>query len=365
MNDNRVSHYFARGNTAYGAHFLYESAFRDLDKIIMLTGPDGTGKSTTIQRAAEHLIEQGQHVQCFHSPLRPEQLDGIIATEWKIGIVDAAACQGVPKQDATEVIAIDFGTAIDEAAIKPEHAERIASLSSRLANAYSSAYQTYQAALRIHDEWERYYIANTDFEKADQLAQAWSDDLFGGHAGSAPAAGRHLFFGAATPKGAFDFIQRLTASLPRRIFIKGRPGSGKSTFLKKLSGEAENRGVDVQIFHCGLDPNSLDMLIFPKLGTAIFDSTSPHEYFPEREGDEILDLYALTVAPGTDEAHADALAAIRARYSAAMKEAAAYLASAEAIDAQIKSIYTSATDFSVVERLRRQLQSELYATSSS
>ncbi|WP_369009672.1 nucleoside-triphosphatase, partial [Lysinibacillus sp. GbtcB16] len=85
-----------------------------------------------------------------------------------------------------------------------------------------------------------------DFEKADQVAQGLIQELYTGHETETPAVGRHLFFGAATPKGAFDFIQRLTNPLERRIFIKGRPGSGKSTLLKKLAAAAEKDGIDVQ-----------------------------------------------------------------------------------------------------------------------
>ncbi|WJH37323.1 hypothetical protein N6H14_10145 [Paenibacillus sp. CC-CFT747] len=165
-------------------------------------------------------------------------------------------------------------------------------------------------------------------------------------------------FWSCYSEGAFDFIQSLTAPLERRIFIKGRPGSGKSTLLKKLAAAAEEKGIEVQVFHCGFDPNSLDMLIFPKLGTAIFDSTAPHEYYPNRDGDEILDMYTLTMTPGTDEAYAAELAAIKERYSAKMKEATSSLAEAEAIDSQIKAFYVAATDFLVVEELQLQLQSE-------
>lgn len=316
-----------------------------------------------MQNIAYTLSERGLHVQGFHSPLRPNELDGLIVTEWKIGIIDDAVCQGIPRGDSTLVTTIDFGEAVDQTRISPENREALARLNRELAEAYAEAYATYHTALRIHDEWESYYIQNTDFEKADQLAQDWIQDLFSGDSrGDGEAGGsqgRHLFFGAATPRGAFDYIQRLTVGLRRRIFIKGRPGSGKSTLLKKLATAAESRGIDVQIFHCGFDPNSLDMLIFPDLSTAIFDSTSPHEYFPDREGDEVLDMYALIIKPGTDEAYAAECDAIRARYSAKMREGAAHLATAEAIDAQIKSIYTAATNFAIVDRLRLDLQTEL------
>ncbi|WP_261381238.1 hypothetical protein [Paenibacillus cremeus] len=195
-----------------------------------------------------------------------------------------------------------------------------------------------------------------DFEKADQVTQELIQDLFADHGCDKQTTGRHLFFGAATPRGAFDFIQSLTVELDRRIFIKGRPGSGKSTLLKKLAAAAENKGIEVQVYHCGFDPNSLDMLIFPQLSTAIFDSTAPHEYFPDRSGDEILDMYERAMTPGTDEAYANELAGIKERYSAKMKEATSHLAVAEAIDSQIKAFYTAATNFSVVEQLQSKLE---------
>ncbi|MFC5529530.1 nucleoside-triphosphatase [Cohnella yongneupensis] len=355
----KSSHYFARGNTAHGAHFLYKSAFDGLNKIFVLTGPQGTGKSTVIRSLADSLLDKSQHVQCFHSPLRPDELDGIILTEWKVGIIDGRVCEGISDNEAGDIDFIHFGEALDNSLILPEHSRTIEDLRSKLISAYSRAYETFLTALRIHDEWEKYFIESMDFVKADQIAQDLIQELYTGHESNTPTVGRHLFFGAATPKGAFDFIQSLTAQLKRRIFIKGRPGSGKSTLLKKLAAAAEKKGIEVQVFHCGFDPNSLDMLIFPKLRTAIFDSTAPHEYFPDRDGDETLDMYTLAMTPGTDEAYAAEIAAIKERYSTKMKEATALLAEAEAIDSQIKAYYVAATNFSIVEELQLQLQSEL------
>ncbi|WP_261381237.1 AAA family ATPase [Paenibacillus cremeus] len=114
----KESHFFARGNTAHGAHFLYFSAFQGLEKLIVLTGPSGTGKSTVLRSIADTLRGNGQHVQCFHSPLRPNELDGIIATELNIGILDGDVCEGIPS--AGESLSIHFAEAIDYQRISSE-----------------------------------------------------------------------------------------------------------------------------------------------------------------------------------------------------------------------------------------------------
>jgi hypothetical protein len=125
--------------------------------------------------------------------------------------------------------------------------------------------------------------------------------------------------------------------------------------LKKIAAAAEQKGYDVEVFHCGFDPNSLDMLIFPELSTAIFDSTAPHEYFPSRQGDEILDMYERAMTPGTDEKYAGELAAIKTRYSAKMREATSYLMQARQIDDKIRSGYAEAVDKEAVRRLQWEL----------
>ena len=76
-----------------------------------------------------------------------------------------------------------------------------------------------------------------------------------------------------------DYVPNLTENIRKRYFLKGRPGRKINSF-EKLASVALNRGFDVEIYHCGFDPNSLDMVILRELDIAIFDSTAPHEYFP-------------------------------------------------------------------------------------
>jgi ABC-type lipoprotein export system ATPase subunit len=352
-------HLFARGNTARGVHSLYQSAFQGLSKVFLLTGYPGTGKSTLLQRLADWAMIQGQAVELFHSPLNPEELDGLIIKDLKVGLADERLCEGLDAIEGVERVRIDLGQAVDLQRLSAVAKQEIDALHPAIRAAYTRAYEAFATALRTHDEWEAIYIAQMDFAKADQVGAELIDSLFGDQPRPKAAAVRHLFFGAATPKGAVDHIPTLTAHLERRILIKGRPGSGKSTLLKRLARAAEQNGVDVEVFHCGFDPNSLDMLIFPELSLAIFDSTAPHEYFPSLPGDEILDMYELAIQAGTDEQYAHELQPIKQRYDAKMQEAIAHLKEAQLLHARLKAHYVACTDFTKVDLIADQLREEL------
>ena len=77
----------------------------------------------------------------------------------------------------------------------------------------------------------------------------------------------------------------------RRYIIKGGPGTGKSSFMKRVASEAEARGRDVEYYRCSSDPRSLDGMIIDG-EIALMDGTAPHVYEPVIAGaaDEIIDL---------------------------------------------------------------------------
>src|SRR5690606_30415159 len=83
--------------------------------------------------------------------------------------------------------------------------------------------------------------------------------------------------------------------------------------------DAKQKGYDIEVYHCGLDPNSLDMIIIRELNLALFDSTAPHEYFPQDEQDHVIDMYELCITPLTDEKYEQDIEQIRARYKKEMK----------------------------------------------
>jgi hypothetical protein len=354
-----IRNFYAGGNTARGFANLFDSSLQGLERVYILKGGPGTGKSSLIRTVGNVLVKEGFDIWFIHCASDNDSLDGLVVPGLKVGIVDGTAPHVIePRLPGAVEQYVNLGEAWDAARLS-EHKAEIESINTKIKKTYDRAYSSFAEALRIHDEWEKIYIDNMDFQEAEKVTQEYIGLLFKGSKLDKQSRVDRRFLGAATPKGAVDFVPNLTEGLTKRYFIKGRPGSGKSTMLKKLAAAAMERGFDVEVYHCGFDPNSLDMVIVRELGFAIFDSTAPHEYFPELESDEILDMYSRCIKPGTDEAHEAHLKEITQRYSAKMKEAISHLAEAKALHDELEEIYVDAMDFTIVNRMRLKIQQEI------
>ncbi len=100
--------------------------------------------------------------------------------------------------------------------------------------------------------------------------------------------------GANSPTGFYslydELIDRDTA---RSVYIlKGGPGCGKSSFMRRVGRHAEAAGLNVQYIQCSGDPDSLDAIILPDLDAALVDGTAPHVVEPSCPGvvDHYVDL---------------------------------------------------------------------------
>lgn len=351
----KIRNFYAGGNTAKGFYSFYDSALSGLNRLFILKGGPGTGKSTLMKTVGKKMYEQGFDVEYLHCSSDNNSIDGVIIPAIKMGIVDGTAPHVIePKVPGVIEEYVNLGEAWDSDVLI-KNKEKIIEITNLISTKFQTAYKTFANALKIHDEWEDIYIKNMNFEEANQLADELIQLFFGNQTLEKKSNVKDRFLGAATPKGPNDFIQNLTEDIQNRYFLKGRPGSGKSTLLKKIGAAAKDKGFDVEIYHCGFDPNSLDMIILPELSIAIFDSTAPHEYFPSREGDEIVDIYERCFPRETDEKYAEQINEIKDRYSQKMKEATSYLAEAKALHDELEKYYVQAMDFTKVEAITEKI----------
>lgn len=105
---------------------------------------------------------------------------------------------------------------------------------------------------------------------------------------------RHIYPGGNTPKGFFSYYEYILGQQEanRIICLKGGPGVGKSTFMRKIGDHFAGEGEDVDFMWCSSDPDSLDGVVLKQKKIAIIDATSPHVVDPVNPGavDSIVHL---------------------------------------------------------------------------
>ena len=73
----------------------------------------------------------------------------------------------------------------------------------------------------------------------------------------------YFFLGANSEEGFFSlYDQLLGGRLDDLMILKGGPGCGKSTFMRRVGAAMERAGERIVYINCSGDPDSLDGAIF-------------------------------------------------------------------------------------------------------
>ena len=172
-----------------------------------------------------------------------------------------------------------------------------------------------------------------------------------------------FFIGANTPKGFVYADKNLLseASLTKLYIIKGGPGTGKSTLMKKCRAHFERLGYNVFSYYCSSDPDSLDLLIIESHNkrVAIADGTAPHSLDASIPGavSEIIDLGTLWNASALEN-QIEIIARECAEKALAFDTARKYLASAK----EIKNILNNSATKGFDEEKTKKFISRLLAS---
>ncbi|MFZ3576886.1 hypothetical protein [Virgibacillus sp. DJP39] len=298
-------HFYTWGHTAQGLKSFTESNLLNIDKLFVLKHPSETVKTAVIKKVIGDY-EDTSKIEVIRGINGNEYLDGVIIPDQSLAVLARPV-----KLDRASVIEIKSSvdsTEIDE-------------LFDRKNLITTKAYEDFATGLKVHDELEEIYIKEMNFDKADQLATEFINKLLSYR--PIPEENGYIYhrlFGTNTKNGIVNVVPKLISNVTKTFFIKGRAGTGKSTFMKKIANACSQHGFDVELYHCSFDSGSIDMVLVRDLDFCIFDSTDPHEFFPSREGDEVIDLYKELVTSGTDEKFKIEIDELNDRYKSYMRK---------------------------------------------
>ncbi len=166
------------------------------------------------------------------------------------------------------------------------------------------------------------------------------------------------FFGAANSgKGFVSFFDKIFCSkkISKRYLIKGGPGTGKSSFMRKVADVAEMSGLHVDYYHCSSDPSSLDGIVIDG-SVALIDSTAPHSFEPEIVGarDNIVDLGVFWNEELLAEKYEE-IKLFTEKKKRAYKVAYRFLSAAMQCDTTYREAFLSYVDFVRLKKTARRL----------
>jgi len=171
------------------------------------------------------------------------------------------------------------------------------------------------------------------------------------------------FPGNNTPDGYYSFFEYILPwKLAKRIIIiKGGPGVGKSTMIRKITKELVERGLDVELLHCTADSNSLDGLIVKDYKIAVVDGTAPHIIDPKFPGcvDEIVNFGEYWNESGLLK-HKDRIFVLQEKVKHLYKRVYNYLKTSKIIFDNLEQTYNSSVNHWLVETKAEEIIDDVF-----
>jgi hypothetical protein len=283
-------HLFPGSNTAFGFFSYYDHiASPQAIRVLIIKGGPGVGKSTMMRRIGNSLQGYGYAVEYLHCSSDPASLDGIHLPELEVTVVDGTAPHMLdPRNPGAVDEILHLGEFWNETALRAQR-NNILTVNMNLSRTFSSVYRHLAAAKHLYDDIRAWNETAFNPGVANLITASLIKDLFGNLPTSAkPGRIRHLFASAITPDGPTNYLTNLMDAAARKCIIKGMPGSGCSSLVKRIVHVAAECGLYVEAFHCGFDPYKYEHALVPQLGLAIITSAAPHEY--QASDAQIIDM---------------------------------------------------------------------------
>ncbi len=321
MNGN-VTYYFGHALTGQGIKHLYKEMMDEAELVYILQGAPTFKGSELLKELGYFYVKQGFAVEWFQHALLEDIVEAVYvrvcnrlfvwSSEWGIEPIFLGSKHRV----------VSFYDCLEEIQLE-KVGEQLADTIKERELWRDKCISMLNRAIKIHDDWEEVTQSCMNWQALNEQVEILKTDVFQSIVLNKTGMRTHRLLGTLTPRGAENTVESITKNLTRRLMIKGKPGTGKSSLMKGLADEANARGLDAQIVWCGLDAGSVDMVIVPELNFCIFDSTEPHVFDPQdgRLGDEIFDIEKHCAL--TQEAEVQ-LEEIRAKYKEAMQDAIGY-----------------------------------------
>jgi len=346
-----IRYVLTSSNTSQGFYTFIPDLIRGLRKIYILKGAPGSGKSTFIRLLGESLSEKGYEIEFWISALDPVNPDGVYIPRLGTAIINGSLPQPIdPRYPGATGHIIYLGDYRNKKEINGR-AREIIDLIDRQEEQHSKADNVLRKASQVREQIKSAARACLNTGNIQLLIEELATELLREQPGE-----RHYFASAVTADGVVNYIDEISNECRRRYILKGPPGSGKSLVMAELAHLAREKGYFLEYYHCGLEVDSIVMVIIRNLQLALIDGGDIE--LSIKPWDIVLDMAAYLDHYDPEAAAAQSSEACR-NYEALLLDAQDKLESAHTMLKELKKIYTGFMDFEQLDNRRREVLEEI------
>ncbi len=350
--------FFLGANAPTGFYSLYDELLPlDLaQRVFLLKGGAGCGKSTLMRQVAAALEEDGERVEYIVCSGDPDSLDGVVFPDLGAAIVDATAPHiREPQLPGVVDSYIDLGRFYDHAALVPLRQD-IARTTAGYRSHYGRAYRCLTAACQlISDDRELLTTPALEAKLHKRAKGIASRELK--KTGRGPGRVTRRFLSSVNCRGHFCLFGTADALCSRVYELADSYGLGH-ILLEDLARAAVEAGYHVIACPSPLFPERLEHLLIPGLSLA-FLTSAPGLSYPGRP---YRRLRVDAMVEGETLKQYRPRLKLSARVSRSLiDEAVAALARAKAEHDELEKLYNPHVDFAGVEGQAQAVIEELKA----
>lgn len=367
MKKGKLKKVFPGGNTSQGFVSLYHNIIEpDATRILVIKGGPGVGKSTFMRKIGETMLERGYDVEYHCCSSDNGSLDGVCIPAIKVAMLDGTAPHVVdPKNPGAVDEIIHLGDFWDEEKMRANK-DLVLESNARVGRLFQIAYSNLREAKVIHDEWKSYITESMTWPKVNEIANSILTNIFQNITPQYQQAvrERHLFGSAISPQGPVHYYETILQDVENLYLLKGEPGTGKSTILKKAVDQASLLGLDTEVFNQPFDPGLYDVVVIPSRKTALLVNTEPLHFDPS-----VLPSLKFTKEYNLDDCinqeilqkYLKEVADAKVRFWRSFNRAVEYVGQAKAVHDEMENYYIPAMDFDAINAKRDETMNRVLA----
>ncbi len=347
--------YYASANTSKGFQSFFPEIFDpdSLEKIYIIKGGPGTGKSSLMFKIARKAQDAGYHVEYFYCSSDPDSLDGILIQEKKIAILDGTSPHTTdPKYPGAVESILYTGAFWNQEKLIANKLPIMESIREK-SRSYRLAYRFLSAAGEIAREIQSIALQNFKIEKMKKAAERIVQSI-------------------PKQKVAMQISTRLIASFSHKGYLANQSFQEKAQkvsivqdhfgtaplFLNEIAGLLAQNGHSFVKSHSCLFPEAYNALYLPEAGIAL--QVGEKDARTETVGKEIkyINMQRFLDKDSLRE-NKEKLRFLKKCYQAISGEAVSNLKDAYNAHLEIEKIYVQSMNFEKLEKMIRSISREI------